>query len=236
MNPHNPSAAQMGSELLLLGDYRSTVDAFAKPPCYRTNNYWTFDEKNSYQTTNNTKFRTHFFMVPLWDSVIINSDLKCFWNNVNSQQLWRRMATKVLCTVPRRFYLLTTSKDKSCVWFDWKSSPRGYCWTNGRTRSVGPFHGLDILFGTMAEQLFFLRSSLPNFALLFDVSCDVLTIPLSRNTALQTHREKPFQSNEHLDWSTHLAKEIATVQTLSIFKELVTRMSWNVPKNVCLHK
>ena len=74
---------------------------------------------------------------------------------MNSQQLWRRMATKVLCTVPRHFYLLTTSKDKSCVWFDWKSSPWGYCWTNGSTRSVGPFHGLDILFGTMAEQLFF---------------------------------------------------------------------------------
>ena len=47
MNPHNPSAAQMGSELLLLGDYRSTVDAFAKPPSYRKMNNWTFAEIDS---------------------------------------------------------------------------------------------------------------------------------------------------------------------------------------------
>ena len=144
---------------------------------------------------------------------------------MNSQQLWRRMATKVLCTVPRHFYLLTTSKDKSCVWFDWKSSPRGYCWTNGSTRSVGPFHGLDILFGTMAEQLFFLRSSLPNFALLFDVSCDVLTIPLSRNTALQTHREKPFQSNEHLDRSVHTLQTRNCNSTNSIHFQRIRDMN-----------
>ena len=39
---------------------------------------------------------------------------------------------------------LTTSKDKSSVWFDWKSSPRGYCWTVAHI--AGPFHGLDVLF------------------------------------------------------------------------------------------
>ena len=39
------------------------------------------------------------------------------------------------CTIPKRdghaIYICSerTSKDKSSVWFDWKSSPRGYCWT-----------------------------------------------------------------------------------------------------------